>query len=224
MPNVFGYLKTVKDEKTTQRQIDRLKVSGVANIYQESPSRKKVNTTQLDKLLAKVQKGDTLIVTSLSSIAHSNKHLLETMRSLKSSGGFLKVLDSGIDTSTLQGEAMDLLLGSIVDFEQQVARERQSAGIARAKKEGRYKGRKPTARAKADEVMALNKKGLTRQKIAEELGIGVASVYRILKANIEPKKSRNKITKQTVKSATTKQKKIVPKPAPETVGDQLSFF
>lgn len=109
-------------------------------------------------------------------------------------------------------------------LQQQVARERQSAGIARAKKEGRYKGRKPTARAKADEVMALNKKGLTRQKIAEELGIGVASVYRILKANIEPKKSRNKITKQTVKSATTKQKKIVPKPAPETVGDQLSFF
>lgn len=53
-------------------------------------------------------------------------------------------------------------------------------GIAKAKKEGKYKGRKATAQEKSDQVQDLTKKGMTRQAVADELGIGVASVYRIL--------------------------------------------
>ena len=70
-----------------------------------------------------------------------------------------------------------MLLGAITDFERQVVRERQAMGIAKAKQAGRYKGRKHTAMAKIDEVLALNAQRLTRQKIADQLGIGVASVY-----------------------------------------------
>ena len=60
--------------------------------------------------------------------------------------------------------------------------ERQREGIAKAKREGRYKGRKPTAMAKRDQIIGLAAAGLTREKIAAQLGIGVASVYRALKA------------------------------------------
>lgn len=167
-----------------------------------------------------MQEGDTLIVTSLSSIARNTKHLLETVRSLSASGVLFKVLESGIDTSISQGEAIDLLLGAIVDFEQHIARGRRAEGIARAKKVGRYKGRKPTARAKAVEVMTLNEKGLTRQKIADELGIGVSSVYRILKTSTEPKKPKRRVVKKPIESV-DKPKQVEPKKPNEDTNEQL---
>ena len=74
------------------------------------------------------------------------------------------------------------MLGSIAQFERELMLERQREGIAKAKSEGKYKGRKPTARAKADEVVRLAGNGLSREQIAKELGIGVASVYRVLAA------------------------------------------
>ena len=55
--------------------------------------------------------------------------------------------------------------------------ERQREGIAKAKGEGKYKGRRPTARAKAADVHRLDGEGVTREAIAAQLGIGVASVY-----------------------------------------------
>ncbi len=75
------------------------------------------------------------------------------------------------------------LLGSIAQFEREVMLERQREGIAKA--EGRYKGRAPTARAKASQIIKLDAGGLTKEGIAKELGIGVASVYRVLK-NLKP--------------------------------------
>jgi DNA invertase Pin-like site-specific DNA recombinase len=80
------------------------------------------------------------------------------------------------------------LLGSVAEFERDVMLERQQEGIAKAKAEKRYKGRKPTAMAKADQVRRLAEQGLTRVAIAEQLGIGVASVYRVLKSEILDKR------------------------------------
>ena len=60
--------------------------------------------------------------------------------------------------------------------------ERQREGIAKTKGVGLYKGRKPTARAKTDDVRRLAADGVTREAIAPELQIGVASVYRALRA------------------------------------------
>jgi DNA invertase Pin-like site-specific DNA recombinase len=59
--------------------------------------------------------------------------------------------------------------------------ERQAEGIAIAKQKGKYMGRKPTAREKAPQVMELLDQGLTKQAIADHLGIGIASVYRIIR-------------------------------------------
>ena len=73
------------------------------------------------------------------------------------------------------------MLGVFAEFETNLRRERQLEGVARAKKEGKYKGRKPTARAKAPAVMELINNGYTTKAVAEKLKIGVASVFRILK-------------------------------------------
>jgi DNA invertase Pin-like site-specific DNA recombinase len=74
------------------------------------------------------------------------------------------------------------VIGSVAQFEREVMLERQREGIAKAKGEGRYKGRKPTARAKADDIRRLAGEGMTREAIAAQLKIGVASVYRVLRA------------------------------------------
>jgi DNA invertase Pin-like site-specific DNA recombinase len=73
------------------------------------------------------------------------------------------------------------LLGAIAQFERELMLERQREGIAKVKAEGRYKGRVPTARRKAGDVLRLRQEGRKASEIAAALGIGRASVFRILK-------------------------------------------
>ena len=73
-------------------------------------------------------------------------------------------------------------MGGVAEFERSMMLERQREGIAKAKAEERYKGRKPPARAKADEVRAIKAAGRSMRDIAEALGISVGSVHDMLKA------------------------------------------
>ncbi len=72
------------------------------------------------------------------------------------------------------------MIGAVAQFEREMMLERQRDGIAKAKAEGKYKGRKPTARARAVEIMALHGEGVGPAEIARRLAIGRASVYRVL--------------------------------------------
>ncbi len=72
------------------------------------------------------------------------------------------------------------VFGAVAEFERSLLLERQRVGIAKAKAEGKYKGRAPTARAKATEIMALRDRGVSPNKIASDLGVGRSSVFRIL--------------------------------------------
>src|SRR4029079_6407031 len=100
------------------------------------------------------------------------------------SGVSLKVLEQAIDTSTPTGRLMFNMLGAIAQFERELMLERQREGVAKAKAEGKYKGRAPTARAKAAEVRRLCGEGVGATEIARRLGIGRASVYRVLGARL----------------------------------------
>jgi len=72
------------------------------------------------------------------------------------------------------------MLGAVAEFERALMLERQREGIAKAKAEGKYRGRVPTARRQAGDVLRLRGEGLAAAEIAKRLGIGRASVYRIL--------------------------------------------
>ena len=98
---------------------------------------------------------------------------------LDAKGVSLKVLDQAIDTSTPSGRLMFNMLGSIAQFERELMLERQREGIAKAKAEGKYKGRKPTARAQGSEVKRLRLEGIGASAIARRLNISRASVYRL---------------------------------------------
>ena len=134
---------------------------------------------QLEAALEYVREGDVFIVTKLDRLARSVAHLVEIGTRLEARGVALKVLDQAIDTSTPSGRLMFNMLGSIAQFERELMLERQREGIAKAKAEGKYKGRKPTARAKGPEVKWLRQAGVGATAIAKQLGISRASVYRL---------------------------------------------
>ena len=180
---VIGYARTsTTDQKAGLEAQERdLRAAGVERIYQEQTS-----ATGPRKALAEAiddaRDSDTLIVTKLDRLARSVADLVSITKQLEAKGASLRVLNLNLDTETPTGKLMLNMLGSIAQFERELMLERQREGIAKAKGEGKYKGRKPTARAKADEVVRLAGNGLSREQIATELGIGVASVYRMLAA------------------------------------------
>jgi DNA invertase Pin-like site-specific DNA recombinase len=135
---------------------------------------------QLDAALRYVRKGDTLVVTKIDRLARSITKLMLLVEQLSAKGVALRILDPDINTGGPMGKLVLTLLGGIAEFERSIMLERQREGIAKAKAEGKFKGRKPTARAKADQVRALRAGGAGATEIANRLGIGRQSVYRIL--------------------------------------------
>jgi DNA invertase Pin-like site-specific DNA recombinase len=135
---------------------------------------------QLTAALDQIRAGDTLIVTKLDRLARSVQHLLEIRKALDAKRAALRVLNLNLDTSTATGKLLFTMIGAVAEFEREMMLERQREGIAKAKAEGKYKGRKPTAKAQAGEVKALREQGLGASEIAKRLGIGRASVYRCL--------------------------------------------
>ena len=116
----------------------------------------------------------------MDRIARSTKHLLEIVDQFKVQNVAFKVLNINLDTATPTGKLMLTMLGAIAEFERELMLERQREGIERAKSAGKYKGRKPIAREKHQEIITLLKQGKRKTEIAEELGIGLSSIYRCL--------------------------------------------
>ena len=96
-----------------------------------------------------------------------------------------KILDPSIDTSNEIGQFIFTVLASVAQLERGMMLARQREGVAKAKREGKYMGRKPTAREKADQVKALAAEGLGAVEIAKRLNIGRVSVWRILNGTPE---------------------------------------
>ncbi len=127
-----------------------------------------------------VRQGDALVVTKLDRLARSVPHLWSIVQSLETKGASLRVLQLGMDTATSTGRLMLTVLGGVAQFEREMMLERQREGIAKAKGQGRYKGRKPTARSKAEQIRTLASEGATKAAIATELGVSERSVFRVL--------------------------------------------
>ncbi len=178
---VIGYARVNTTDQDLDVQLETLKQAGATRIYREKISGVKKGRPELVAMLDYVRDEDTVIVTKLDRIARSTKHLLEIVDQLQDKGVSFKVLNIDLDTSTPTGKLMLTMLGAIATFEREMMLERQAEGIAIAKQKGKYKGRKPTAKAKAPQVFGLLAQGLTKQAIAIQLGIGVASVYRVIK-------------------------------------------
>ena len=176
---LMGYARASTENQDTAIQEEALKRAGCELVRTEKRSgSSRVGRGELQTLLDFLRPGDTLMVTRIDRLARSIGDLQDIVRLLKSKGVALKATEQPIDTSTAAGKAFLDMLGVFAEFETNLRRERQMEGIAKAKAAGVYKGRPPKIRA--TEVAALKAQGLGATAIADRLGIGRASVYRVM--------------------------------------------
>lgn len=178
--SAYGYARvsTIEQDLTIQR--DALKAAGCDVIRAEKASgTRRDGRTELQSLMDFLRPGDALVVTRIDRLARSLKDLQDIVHELKTRGVVLRATEQPIDTGTAAGKAFLDMLGVFAEFETNLRRERQMEGIAAAKARGAYKGRKP--KIDPDLVRQLREEeGLGPAAIAKRLGIGRASVYRVL--------------------------------------------
>jgi DNA invertase Pin-like site-specific DNA recombinase len=180
----YGRTSTTEQRAGLEAQLRDLKAAGCAKIFEEQVS-SVAERSQLRAALDYAREGDTLVVTKLDRLARSARHLSELVDTLEQKRVGLRILNFGgdaVDTRSATGRLMLNMFAAMAQFEREIMLERQREGIAKAKADGKYKGRKPTARAKAEDAVRLFLAGKKVAHIAKELGIGRGSVYRALEA------------------------------------------
>jgi DNA invertase Pin-like site-specific DNA recombinase len=175
-----GYARVSTTDQDLSIQIEALKAAGCEPVRAEKRSGTKVTgREELRTVLDFLREGDTLTCTRVDRLARSIGDLQDIVRELKAKGVTLKATEQPIDTSTAAGKCFLDMLGVFAEFETNLRRERQMEGITAAKAKGVYKGRPATI--EAEEIAKLKAEGLGPTAIAERLGIGRASVYRIMR-------------------------------------------
>ena len=178
---LVGYARTSTDHQkySLENQLERLRQGGCEEIYSEEVSAVSARRPQFDEAIKFCRRGDIFVVTKLDRMARSVRDLANTAQALEQKGVSLKVLDLSLDTSTPTGKLMLNLLASVAEFEMELLKERRQVGIEKAKRDGKYKGRKATAKAKQSEIQQLHQRGVKPSIIAKQLGVSVASVHRL---------------------------------------------
>ena len=175
-----GYARVSSVGQSLDIQNEALAQAGCEKVFSEKMSgRAASDRIELQNAVDFVRDGDTLVVTRLDRLARSVGDLHQIIEKLAAKNvGFRCLNQSGVGTDSSTGKLMLSILGAVAQFENDIRRERQMEGIAKAKAEGRYKGR--PASIDPNNVKALKQQGMGASQIAKELKIGRASVYRVL--------------------------------------------
>lgn len=178
----IGYARTSTVEQVAglEAQERELRSAATEKVFGERVS-SVARRDQLEAALDYCREGDVLVVTKLDRLARSMADLVAITSRMKAKGVALNILAMQLDTTTPTGKLMLQLMGCFAEFERDVMLERQREGVAKAKAEGKYKGRVPTAQRKSAEVVQLWGQGVKPEEIAAKLGISRASVFRVLK-------------------------------------------
>jgi DNA invertase Pin-like site-specific DNA recombinase len=175
----IGYARVSTIEQDTALQVAALTAAGCGVIREEKASGTTTNgRTELATVLAFLQKGDTLVVTRIDRLARSIGDLQTIVRTVKDKGAMLECTEQPVNTSTAAGKAFLDMLGVFAEFETNIRKERQLEGIAKAKAEGVYTGRKPILDPM--KIRQLADAGTGPTEIAKQLNISRSSVYRLL--------------------------------------------
>jgi DNA invertase Pin-like site-specific DNA recombinase len=179
---VIGYARTstTDQEAGLHAQVAELEGVGCTKVYSEQVSSVDAARPKLKAALDYLREGDTFIVTRPDRLARGTLDLLNIVDELNKRGVVVRILSMDLNTGTATGRLVLTVLAGIAEFERNLMLERQRAGIAKAKAEGKYKGRAPTARAKAGDVLGLKGEGMGVAEIVRRTGVSRASVYRIL--------------------------------------------
>lgn len=177
---LYGYARVSSIDQDLSIQEAALHAAGCDVVRAEkATATRRAGRKELETLLTFLRSGDTLVVTRIDRLARSIKDLQDIVYDLKVRGVMLKAIDQPIDTRNAAGKAFLDMLGVFAEFETNLRRERQLEGISAAKARGVYQGRKPSINTTEIRRLHIQEK-LGPTEIARRLGVGRASVYRVI--------------------------------------------
>ena len=183
----IAYIRVSTLEQNTESQFEILKQYKIDKYFEEKVSAKNTNRPKLREMLDYVRSGDTVYVKDFSRLARSTKDLLEILEKLENKGVKLVSNKENFDTSIPAGKLMVTMLGAIYEFERANLLERQKDGIAIAKREGKYKGRKKIQKpSNWQEVYSdWSCRKITAKKACELLKLKTNTFYNFVKEERE---------------------------------------
>ena len=175
-----GYARVSSTGQDLAIQLEKL--AGCQKVFKEKRSGVDTGRPELKRCLDYLREGDTLLVTKIDRLARSTSDLYRIISALADKGVAFKVVDDPtIDTTNRTGKLVMGILALIAEFENDIRRERQMDGIAKAKERGIYFGRKPDLTAeRIVEIKSLRAEGTTVPDIIRKVGLSKATVYRAL--------------------------------------------
>ncbi len=180
----IGYVRVSTVEQNEARQVEGLKLHGIEKWFIEKVSGKDTNRPQLKEMLEFVREGDTVYIHDFSRLARSTKDLLDIVEFLSNKRVTLISNKENLDTSTPTGKLMLTMIGAINEFERANLLERQKEGIALAKAEGKYRGRKEiTIDEETFDTMYSKymSRQLSKSELAKELGVSRPTLDKLIK-------------------------------------------
>ena len=175
----IGYIRVSTQEQNTIRQEVLMESLGVDEVYIDRMSGKSTDRPELKKMLEYVRQGNTVIVEAISRFARNTRDLLELVERLTSKGVEFVSKKEAIDTTTPSGKFMLTIFGAVAELEREYILQRQREGIAIAKTQGRYTGRKPMEVPDLEKIVRQWRDGnMTAVEAMRRLGLTPSTFYR----------------------------------------------
>ena len=178
----IGYIRVSTAEQNSARQEVLMNELGVDQVFIDRMSGKSTDRPELRRMMTFVREGDTVIVESISRFARNTRDLLELVEQLTAKQVEFVSKKEAIDTSTPTGKFMLTVFGAVAELEREYILQRQKEGIAIAKENHVYKGRKPVERADMPAVVHLWRTGkITAVEAMKRLDMKPSTFYRRVK-------------------------------------------
>lgn len=178
----FGYARVSTEQQDTALQESSLLAAGCERIYRETASGGRWDRPQLQRLLEQLRPGDVLTVWKLDRLSRSLRDLLLLLERIDAAQCGFRSLTEAIDTTTPAGRMMLQMLGAFAEFERAMLRERTSAGLAQARRDGRIGGRRPklTTRQRDEIIRMVGSGEKTAADAARLFSVHPATISRLL--------------------------------------------
>ena len=174
-----AYVRVSTAEQNEARQVEALRSHNIDKWFTEKISGTNTHRPQLQAMLDFVREGDTVYIHDFSRLARSTKDLLELVEQLTTKGVEFVSRKEAIDTTTPTGKFMLTVFGAVAELEREYILQRQREGIAIAKEQGKYKGRKPINAPEFEQVTAKWKSGaITAAEAMRTLHMTKTTFYR----------------------------------------------
>lgn len=180
---LIGLARVSSREQNLDLQIDALKAAGCEIIIDEKAGGDSRKRPGLTDVMARIRKGDTLVIWKLDRLGRSTKELVIFVADLQKQGIEFRSLTEGIDTSTPAGRFFFHIMAALAQMELELIRERTRAGLDSARAKGLVGGRrKALDEEKIASARTLLESGTPPRQVAEHMGVSVATLYRYIPA------------------------------------------